>query len=89
MASYGKTSAKYRSLAAIAAAAAIVAMIAGCNSGNSGGQSDAPGYNPGYPAAQVQAQDEQNGAIGAQGPGITSNGDNDAGTGGEYDGSGG
>jgi hypothetical protein len=92
MVTYGKTQTKSRSIAAIAAAAAIVAIVTGCNSGNSGGQSYSPGYNSNYGSYQSaynQAQDEQDGGIGAQGPGVTTNTDNDAGTGGDYDGSGG
>jgi hypothetical protein len=60
-------------------------------SGSSGPYLYSPGYNPGYGnymSAYNQAQDEQGGAIDAQGPGVTTNGDNDAGTGGDYDGSG-
>jgi hypothetical protein len=53
------------------------------------GDTDA-GYDPNYQNylnAENQAQDEMTGAIDAQGPGITSDPDNDAGTGGDYDGS--
>jgi hypothetical protein len=60
-------------------------------SGSSGPYLYSPGYNPSYGnymSAYNQAQDEQGGAIDAQGPGVTTNGDNDAGTGGDYDGSG-
>lgn len=52
--------------------------------GNLGTQPDAPGNNSSYEnylRAENQAQDEMHGAIDAQGPGITTNGDNDAGTG--------
>jgi hypothetical protein len=59
--------------------------------GNSGSQPGSPGYNPSYGnylPAYDQAQNEQDGANDAQGPGITTNGVNDAGTGGNYDGSG-
>jgi hypothetical protein len=59
--------------------------------GGSGPQPGSPGYNPSlgnYLPAYDQAQNEQYAANEDQGPGITSNGDNDAGTGGDYDGSG-
>ena len=55
------------------------------------GSPSTPGYNPGYGnylRASDQAQGEHAGAIGAQGPGITGSGDNDAATGGDYDDSG-
>jgi hypothetical protein len=88
---YGKTQTKTRPIAAIATAAAIAAIVTGCNSGNSAGQDYSPGYNSDYGSYQNaynQAQDEQYGANGAQGPGVTTNDDEDAGTGGDYDGSG-
>jgi hypothetical protein len=91
MSTYGKTHIKTKPIVAIAATAAIAAVITGCNSGSSGGQSYSPGYNSdygSYQSAYNQAQDEQDGANGAQGPGVTTNTDNDAGTGGDYDGSG-
>jgi hypothetical protein len=59
--------------------------------GSSGPQPGSPGYNPSlgnYLPAYDQAQNEQYAANEDQGPGITTNGDNDAGTGGNYDGSG-
>ncbi len=59
--------------------------------GSSGPQPNSPGYNPSYGnylPAYGQAQNEQDGANDAQGPGVTTNGDNDAGTSGDYDGSG-
>jgi hypothetical protein len=59
--------------------------------GGSGPQPGSPGYNPNlgnYLPAYDQAQNEQYAANDAQGPGITTNGGNDAGTGGDYDGSG-
>lgn len=54
-------------------------------------QLSSPEYNPTYEnflPAWDQAQNEMDGAIDSQGPGITNSGDNDAGTGGDYDGSG-
>ena len=59
--------------------------------GSSGPQPNSPGNNSSYGNylnANSQAQDEQDGAIDDQGPGVTTNGDNDAGTGGDYDDSG-
>jgi hypothetical protein len=59
--------------------------------GGSGPQPGSPGYNPSlgnYLPAYDQAQNEQYAANEDQGPGITTNTDNDAGTGGDYDGSG-
>jgi hypothetical protein len=59
--------------------------------GSSGPQPGSPGDNPSlgnYLPAYDQAQNEQYAANDAQGPGITTNTDNDAGTGGDYDGSG-
>jgi hypothetical protein len=90
MATYAKAHNRTKPIAAIAVIAAIVAMIAGCNSGNSGQQYNSPGNSNygSYLNANNQAQNEMNGAVGGQGPGITTNGDNDAGTGGDYDGSG-
>jgi len=89
---YAKTNSKAKPIAVIMAAAAIAAVVASCHGGNSGVQYNSPGYGPNYGNylnANNQAQDEQGGANGAQGPGITTNGDEDAGTGGDYDGSGG
>jgi len=59
---------------------------------SSGPQPNTPGNNSSYGNylnANNQAQNEGDGAIDDQGPGVTTNGDNDAGTGGDYDGSGG
>jgi hypothetical protein len=88
MATYARANSKTKPIAAIAAFVAIAAIVAGCNSGNSGQQYNSPGYNAGYVNAYNQSGDEMSGAVGAQGPGVTGNANNDAGTGGDYDGSG-